>query len=119
MTIPERRREERRPIDLPGELFLSHGRCIPVRIVNLGRLGALISVADLEEAVLEGERVVLGHPVLQEDGSLQEEGGEGGSDVTRTPASVVRVELEFSDDGVARHLAVYFDGGATPDGYSG
>ncbi len=80
-----------------------------MRIVNLGRLGALISATDLEEAVLEGERVVLGHPVLLEDGVATE--------TTRTPASVVRVELEFSDDGVARHLAVYFDGGATPDGY--
>lgn len=111
MTMSERRRTERLPIGMPGELFLSHGRCIPVRIVNLGRLGALVSVTDLEEAVLEGERVVLGHPVLLEDGVSDE--------TVRTPASVVRVELEFSDEGVARHLAVYFDGGATPEGYSG
>lgn len=109
MATPERRRGDRHAVDLPGELFLSHGRRLPVRIVNLGTLGALVTVFDLEETVLEGERVVLGHPVLGEDGSL------GAS--ARTPGSVVRVELDFAESGVSRHLAVYFDGGAAPDGY--
>lgn len=35
----------------------------------------------------------------------------------RTPGAVVRVDLEFSgQSGVSRHLAVYFDGGAMPEG---
>lgn len=94
-------------MDLPGELFLSHGRCIPVRIENLGQLGALVAAADLEEAVLEGERVVLGHPVLGDDGPTTE--------TARTAGAVVRVDLEFSDTGVWRHLAVFFDGGSKPE----
>ena len=28
--------------------------------------------------------------------------------------AVVRVDLEFSDAGVSRHVAIYFDGGAPP-----
>ena len=92
---------------MPGELFLSEGRTIPVRIVNLGTLGALVAIQDLEEAVLEGERVVLDHPLLE----TEEQGRRG-----RTAGAVVRVDLDFSDAGVARHLAVYFDGGSAPDG---
>ena len=114
MSTPERRRAGRHDVDLRGELFLSEGRCIPVRIVNLGQLGALIQIADLEEAVLEGERVVLGHRVL---GEPAEAAGPPVADETaRTPGSVVRVDLEFSSSGVSRHLAIYFDGGAPPEG---
>lgn len=115
MSTPERRRAGRHAVDLRGELYLSESRCIPVRIVNLGQLGALIQIADLEDAVLEGERVVLQHPILGEpDGS--EGAPEVGEDSARTPGAVVRVDLEFSSTGVSRHLAIYFDGGAAPDG---
>ena len=113
MSTPERRRAGRHDVDLRGELFLSAGRCIPVRIVNLGQLGALIQIADLEEAVLEGERVALGHPLLTDP---EEEGLVAAEETARTPGSVVRVDLEFSSSGVSRHLAIYFDGGAPPEG---
>lgn len=114
MSTPERRRAARHAVDAQGSLFLSEARCIPVRIVNLGQLGALIQIADLEEAVLEGERVVLEHPTLTDP-----EGGEGApvvGEAARTPGCVVRVDLEFSSSGVSRHLAIYFDGGAPPEG---
>lgn len=106
MNSPERRRAERHAVDLAGELFLSDARAIPVRIVNLGTLGALLQIVDLESAVLEGERVVLAHPVL----------GEPEAAPARSAGSVVRVDLEFSSSGVSRHLAIYFDGGAPPEG---
>ena len=108
MTVPERRKAGRQPVDLPGELYLSRGRCIPVRIVNLGGLGALIQVTDLEVAILEGERVVLGHPTEIAPPSADA--------TTRSPGAVVRVDLEFADAGVSRHVAVFFDGGAPPEG---
>lgn len=107
MGTSERRRVERHRLDVQGELFLSHGRCIPVRIVDLGVLGALVAIGDLEEAVLEGERVVLGHPLLED--------GHAVPGRSKTAGAVVRVDLEFSDAGVSRHVAVYFDGGAHPE----
>jgi hypothetical protein len=108
MIVPERRKADRHTVDMPGELFLSRGRCIPVRIVNLGALGALIQVSDLEVAVLEGERVVLGHPAVGDESAPDE--------TTRSAGSVVRVDLEFAETGVSRHVAVFFDGGAPPEG---
>jgi len=115
MTGEERRRAGRQAVDLPGELFLSQGRHVPVRILNLGPLGALILVTDLETGILEGERVVLGHPIV---GQPDEGDPEVRPDRTvRTAGAVVRVDLEFSGrTGVSRHLAVYFDGGGKPEG---
>lgn len=115
MSGEERRRAARQAVDLPGELFLSEGRHVAVRILNLGPLGALVLVTDLETGIQEGERVVLGHPIVGEP-------DEGDPDVrsdrtVRTPGAVVRVDLEFSGrTGVSRNLAVYFDGGGRPDG---
>jgi hypothetical protein len=111
MAESERRASTRHPVDLAGRLFLSAGRHVPVRIKNLGELGALVQIRDLEEAVLEGERAVLEHPTTA-DGSVRT------SDVVRTPCAVVRVELEFEDEGVRRELAVFFDGGIEPEGYT-
>ncbi|MHC5011149.1 MAG: hypothetical protein ACYTG6_09390 [Planctomycetota bacterium] len=111
MASPERRKAERHSANLPGTLFLSEGREMPVRILNIGGLGALVSMTDLEEAVLESERAVLEHPLL-EQGAPEEACG-------RTPCAVVRVELDFAEAGVARHLALFFDGGAPPEGYEG
>ncbi len=108
MAESDRRRAERHPVDLAGELRLSNGRRVPVRILNLGPLGALLEATDLEEAILEGERALLDHPVLV-DARPQGQRAE-------TPGSVVRVELEFAAAGVSRHLAIYFDGGARPEG---
>lgn len=105
----ERRRSDRHPVDLPGELYLSEGRRVPVRIKNVGELGALLQIQDLEEAVLEGERAVLDHPVAV-SGTVQAEKR------ARTVCAVVRVELDFEVEGISRELAVFFDGGIPPRG---
>jgi hypothetical protein len=109
MEGSERRRAERHPVDLAGVLHLSQGRRVPVRIANIGPLGALLRVTDLEEPIFEGERAVLDHPAII-DGMAQERRA-------RTRGSVVRVEMDFAEDGVSRQLAVYFDGGPLPEGY--
>lgn len=109
----ERRRADRHPVDVGGTLFLSEGRVVPVRIKNIGPLGVMLQVSDLEEPVLEGERAVVDHPVSQE--------GETPTDAsprTKSVGIVVRVELEFDADGIMRQLAVYFDGGTPPSGYT-
>ena len=104
----ERRRAPRYSMDVPGELVLSGGRRISVRIVNIGQLGALVSIADLEVAILAGERAALTHPQIDADGKASDE-------IVRTAGAVVRVDLDFADAGVSRHMAMYFDGGAEPD----
>jgi hypothetical protein len=106
MNGPERRREVRHPVDLGGVLHLSGGRVVDVRIKNLGQMGALVQVPDLESTVREGDRAVLVHPLL---GATSER--------RASPCAVVRVELDFEGEGVNRELAVYFDGGVPPEGY--
>ncbi len=93
---------------MPGRLFLGQTREITVRVRNIGTLGALLQIADLEEPVFEGERAVLEHPRFS-DGHVVEQ-------ATCSTCRIVRVELEFEEAGVARQLAVYFDGGPLPDG---
>lgn len=110
----ERRRADRLPVDLPGELFLSRGRCVSVRIRNMGGMGALVQIADLETSVTEGERAVLEHPVVGTDPTPE---NLALADRTRSACAVVRVELDFEVEGVKRELAVFFDGGAPPEGY--
>ena len=112
----ERRRAERLPVDLPGELFLSEGRRVAVRIRNMGGMGAPVQITNLEQPVLEGERAVLDHPVLGDDASPE---ALAAAPRTRSACAVVRVELDFEERGIMRELAVYFDGGAEPDGYEG
>jgi hypothetical protein len=51
---------------------------------------------------------MLEHPVLED--------GEPAGETARTVGAVLRVELEFSEGGISRHLAVYFDGGPPPEG---
>ncbi len=107
----DRRRAERHAVNVAGELCLSGGRRISVRIVNLGRLGALVQIGDLEEAVLEGERAVLVHPLVSDGATLAELG--------RTAGVILRVELDFATEGVSRHVAVFFDDGPPPAGCPG
>ncbi len=114
----ERRSSERLPVDLPGELFLSAGRRVAVRIQNIGRLGALVQITDLEDAVLEGERAVLDHPVLDDETAADLSKLLDGKRAL-TPCAVVRVALDFEATGIHRELAVHFDGGPGPDGYEG
>ena len=104
----DRRRAERLGVDVPGRLFLGQTREIRVRVRNIGTLGALLQIADLEEPVFEGERAVLEHPRFAE--------GQVKDIATCSTCRIVRVELEFEEAGVARQLAVYFDGGPIPDG---
>jgi hypothetical protein len=107
MNAPERRRAERHPVDLPGTLFLAEGRRVPVRIADLGPLGALLTITDLEDPVLEGERALLEH----------RDGADGaGEALRRTAGRVVRVELDFESAGVVRRIALFFDGGGAPAG---
>jgi hypothetical protein len=104
----ERRRAERHAVDFPAEVLLAGDRRVRVRVVNIGALGALCEASDLEEAVIEGERAVLDHPVVVD--------GRPSRKRARTVGSVVRVDLEFTEGSVCRHLAIYFDGGPPPEG---
>lgn len=112
----ERRRADRLPVDLPAVLFLSGARSVPVRIRNMGAMGALVQISDLETSVLEGDRAVLEHPVFEADATPE---SLASAPTTRTACAVVRMELDFEVEGVKRELAVYFDGGAAPEGYEG
>ena len=108
MSGTERRRAERHPVNAPGTLFLTDGRRVPVEIADLGELGALLSMTDLEDPVVEGERALLEHPLLAE--------GRTSRRITRTAGRVVRVELDFEVEGIRRRIAVFFDGGSAPEG---
>lgn len=110
----ERRRADRLPVDLGGVLFLAGGRSVDVRIRNMGAMGALVQILDLEVSVLEGDRVVLEHPTFAPDASPDDFAA---AQRIRSAGAVVRVELDFEVEGVKRELAVYFDGGAEPEGY--
>jgi len=107
--VDNRRRAERHPCDQPGRLHLGGGRQVEVRVKNIGILGALCEIEDLEEPVLEGERTSLEHPEL--DG--ERPGPDDGPRV-HTAGVVVRVELELAPEGILRHVAVWFDGGGAP-----
>lgn len=111
MDGSERRRAERHPVDATGSLFLSGGRRVGVHIADMGEMGALLSVTDLEDPVVEGERALLEHPLLS--------GGRATERFTQTAGRVVRVELDFEPEGVVRRIALFFDGGGAPDGLPG
>lgn len=106
MSGPERRRAERHAVDISGLLILAEGRKVPVNIADLGEMGALLTMTELEDAVLEGERAFLEHPVLHD--------GHATARKARTPGRVVRVELDFEPEGIVRRVALFFDGGGGP-----
>lgn len=106
MSIPDRRRAERHAINATGTLSLAGGRQVQVTIADLGELGALLSIHELEDAVLEGERALLDHPLLQE--------GRLSARRALTGGRVVRVELDFEPEGIVRRVALFFDGGGGP-----
>lgn len=106
--MSERRRTPRFDVTAPGRLHLAGGRSAEVVLRNVGELGALITLEDLELAITEGERALLEHPAFL-DGRLTDR-------PVRTPAAVVRVELDLDAEGVARQVALHFDGGPRPDG---
>jgi|GEM_PF-3354086 len=112
--MDNRRRSERLPTSIPARLQLARGRETDVTISNVGELGALVTLHDLEVEVREGERALLEHPPLVD--------GHPGKGRVRTAAAVVRVDLELDAQsagpqaGIVRHVALYFDGGPNPDG---
>jgi hypothetical protein len=104
----ERRRTERIAVEIPARLLLAGGREAAVTIRNVGELGVLVSVTDLEIGIHEGERALLEHPRLVD--------GHPDKALVRTPAAVVRVELDFDPGAITREVALYFDGGPRPSG---
>ncbi len=105
----DRRHRKRIPVSLPGTLYMSRGRVIPIRLVNVGGNGALMSLEDFEHGVDEHERVVLEHPGFRGPTPHRNE------PMARTTGVIVRVEVDFDENGITRHVAVYFDGGPAPD----
>jgi hypothetical protein len=104
----ERRRAPRFDVTAPGRLHLAGGRSADVVLRNVGELGALVSIEDLELTIAEGERALLEHPAFL-DGRITDRH-------VRTAAAVVRVELDLDGEGVARQVALHFDGGPRPEG---
>jgi len=107
--MDERRRAERVPTRIPARLLLAGGRDTPATIENIGELGVLLGVSDLEIDIAEGERALLEHPRIVD-------GKPVGKIPVRTAGCVVRVQLELDVGAVVRHVAVYFDGGPKPVG---
>jgi hypothetical protein len=107
--MDDRRRAERIPVRIPARLFLTGGVETAATIVNIGELGVLLAVADLEIEVREGDRALLEHPRVV-DGKAQ------GGKHARTSGAVVRVDLDLDPAAVVRHVALYFDGGPRPVG---
>lgn len=106
----ERRRTERIAVQIPARLLLAGGREATVTIRNVGELGMLVSMTDLELEIHEGERALLEHP------RLTDAKPDKGTAKVRTPASVVRVELDFDPGAITREVALFFDGGPRPVG---
>ena len=104
----ERRRSDRLQVNIPARLLLAGGREAEARIKNLGELGVLLSVSDLELDIHEGEGALLEHARIVD--------GKAKGLKVRTPGAVVRVELDMEPGAVVRQVAIYFDGGPKPVG---
>ena len=102
--LDERRRFERLPVHLPGRLHLGAGVCVDVVVQNVGENGVLLSALDLEHTVDRNDRVVVELP------------GDAAPTERLRAGGVVRVDLEMTDEGIARQIAVCFDGGPRPVG---
>jgi hypothetical protein len=102
----DRRRSKRHPVEIPARLVLDDGVETDVVIRNIGDLGALVSIADLEVTIHEGDRAILEHPEYI--------GGKVGRKKLRRAGSVVRVDMELVARSVLRQLAIFFDQGPAP-----
>jgi hypothetical protein len=107
--VEDRRRAARTPTQIPARLLLDGGRHADVVISNVGELGVLLTLSDLEVQLREGERAVLEHPVIVDGKAVAGRGA-----TVRSSASVVRVDLDLDSGSVVRHVALYFDGGPAP-----
>lgn len=107
--MDERRRAERVSTAIPARLFLQGGGAVEATIRNVGELGVLVSLTDLEHEIREGQRALLEHPLIV-DGVPQ------GGPPLRSAAAVVRVDLDLEPGAIVRHVALYFDGGPRPVG---
>lgn len=105
--MEDRRRATRIPTEIPAKLYLAGGKHADVTISNVGELGVLLSLSDLEVTVHEGDRAMLEHPTIV-DGVPQ------GGKHKKTPAAIVRVDLDLESGAVVRHVALFFDGGPKP-----
>jgi hypothetical protein len=102
----ERRRARRHDVEIPARLVLDDGVETDVVIRNIGDLGALVSVSDLEVPVHEGDRAILEHPQMQ--------GAKPGRRMIRRTGAIVRVDMELASRAVLRQLAIFFDDGPAP-----
>jgi hypothetical protein len=102
----ERRRARRHEVEIPARLLLDDGVETDVVIRNIGDLGALVSVSDLEVPVHEGDRAVLEHPEMK--------GNKPSRRKVRRSGAVVRVDMELVARAVLRQLAIFFDDGPSP-----
>lgn len=103
-ALDDRRRFERIPLHRPGRLHLPGGTCMEVTVENVGPNGVLLATLDLEHTVDLRERVIVELPDEPLPGGRVRVGG------------VVRVDLEMTDEGIARQVAICFDGGPRPVG---
>src|SRR5262245_65903382 len=104
--VDERRRAERRKVEIAARLLLGAGRETPCVIRNVGELGVLLAVSDLEFDIRDGERALLEHPRIV-DGYPRKQ-------IVLTSGAIVRVELDMEPGGVVRLVALYFDRGPSP-----
>jgi hypothetical protein len=102
----DRRRAKRHAVELPGRMLLDDGVQAEVVVRNIGELGALVSLADLEVTVREGDRVTLEHPEVVD--------GKVGKKTVRRSGAIVRVDMELVSRAVVRQLAIFFDDGPSP-----
>jgi hypothetical protein len=102
----DRRRSRRHEVRIPARLVLDDGVETEVVIRNIGDLGALVSVSDLEVPVHEGDRAILEHPEMR--------GSRPGKRTVRRTGAIVRVDMELAARAVLRQLAIFFDDGPSP-----
>jgi hypothetical protein len=101
----DRRRSKRLAVEIPARLLLDDGVEAEVVVKNIGDLGALLSLSDLEVTVREGDRSILDYP---------DPSSKSGKKRLRRSGAVVRVDMELVSRAVVRQLAVFFDDGPSP-----
>ena len=96
MAAEERRAHDRSLVHYPVRVRVPGGKEFDGSVDNLGRLGALVSTADLEAPFHVGDHVTL--KIEIPDGEPVDVAGE-----------VLRLEQEFAGGDIRRSFAVRFD----------